>query len=361
MKNGNHRKDGEAPVLRVVSYGLEAEDVLAGVHPPVAPAVEKQARQAIRVETERVRQRYKEVECLEFRQAETREQLAGALWEKARALVTEAEQNLAACPPGSFATGLVALACFAACFGAEYVFNAAVLPWLLNLRPGSVLAVALGIAPATAPVVLHCILPRLFQLEDPAARAVAAASASRTAHRIVTVLFLLGVVVSTIGSIYLVAGCREVASILANRETVTEITAAQHQVIRWAIVALSVVLCINGALFYLYGASEVRRWWTRDAAKRGLAGLRKKSDAAREAHGATVAELAPRRAEWECVEEGAARAAEAFEARKLLQLAAMVEQPEPQLCSWARVNELLDRNARSRPAGAPELVRSVSA
>ena len=97
------------------------------------------------------------------------------------------------------------------------------------------------------------------------------------------------------------------------------------------------------------------------AAKRGLAGLRKKSDAAREAHGATVAELAPRRAEWECVEEGAARAAEAFEARKLLQLAAMVEQPEPQLCSWARVNELLDRNARSRPAGAPELVRSVSA
>jgi len=360
MKNGSQRKDGEPPTLRVISLGPDPEEVLAGVHAPVLPGVEKQAREAIRVETERVKQRHREVKGLAFRHAETREHLAGALAEKARALLAEGERALAACPPRCLAAGLVALACFAACFGAEYAFNIAVLPWLLNLRPGSALAIALGIAPATAPVVLHSILPRLFQLEDPVERAVAAASASRTAHRAVTVLFLLGVVVSTIGSIYLVAQCREVASILANRETVTEITSAQHQVISSAIVALSVVLCINGALFYLYGASEVRGWWARDAATRELARLRRECDAACELRGAALAEFASSRAEWECVEEGAAAAAAAFQARKLLQLAAMVERPEPQISSWERVNEVLDRNVRGS-SGGPALVRSASA
>ena len=361
MKIRNRQDDNKAPALRIITYGTSAEDVLAGIQPPVTPAVEKQAREAIRAEAGRVGLHYRELKYSELQQAGAREQVDGVRWERERALLAEAEQTFAACPPGAIAAGMVALACFGACFGAEYIFNVAVLPWLLNLRPGSLLAVALGVAPATAPVILHMILPRLFQFEDPVARLTAAASASRTAHRIVTVLFLLGVLVSTIGSIYLVADCREVASILANRETVTEITAAQQQVIRWAIIALSVVLCINGAFFYLFGVSEVRRWWARDTAQRRVVTQRKVVAEAHEAHAAAAADLAARRDEWERVEETAAKAAGAYEARTLLRLAELVEQPGPQVTSWARVTETLDRAAGPRPAGAMALVRSASA
>jgi hypothetical protein len=361
MKNKNRREDNAAPTLQVVTFGTGADDVLAGVHPPVAPAVEKQAREAIRLEAQRVKRHYRELKSLELHQSEAREAAAGMRREQTRTRLAEAEQTLAACAAGLVVIGLVSLACFAACFGAEYVFNAAVLPWLLGLRPGSVLAVALGLAPATAPVILDRILPRLFQLEDPVVRVTAAATASRTAQRIVTVLFLLAVVCSTLGSIYLVADCREVASILANRETVTEIGAAQQHVIRLAIVALSVVLCINGALFYLFGASEVRKWWMRDTARREAANARAADAEAYEAHTAAASDLSSKRAAWETVAEAAELAGEAQQARDLLRLAALAQPPAPPATCWDKVNETLDRGAASRPPGPLAVARQASA
>jgi hypothetical protein len=362
MKNNqDHRKDNAAPTLQLATFGAGVEDVLAGIHAPIAPAVEKQAREAIRLEAQRLKQHYRELKSAELHQSEAREATAGEIREQTRARLGEAEQALAAGAAGLLAVGLLALACFAACFGAEYVFNAAVLPWLLGLRPGSVLAVALGIAPATAPLILDRILPRLFQLEDPAARVTATATASRTAQRIVTVLFLLAVIFSTLGSIYLVADCREVASILANRDTVTEIGAAQQHVIRLAIVALSVVLCINGALFYLFGASEVRKWWMRETARQNARKARAADAEAHAAHTAAASDLDSKREAWEHVAEAAETAGEVYQARNLLRLAVLAQPAAPPATCWGRVGETLDRGGATRPAGPVAVARQASA
>lgn len=192
----------------------------------------------------------------EYRRAQADvEHLLSLKAECERALAA-AEAKLAGAAGGAWMQGAVFLLAFAACFAAEFVFNWAVLPWLLGVAPRSLLGLALAIAPATAPIILDRILARFLGVGD-AISALAGAVSVRI-RGIARGVFLAAAGVATLYSIWVLAAARAVASAVMANETALGPTPPQQDVLDLSLLLISLVLTINGALFYLFGVHDIK-------------------------------------------------------------------------------------------------------
>ena len=338
--------------VQVVTFG-PSFDVLADLQLPLNPAQEKQAREAIRIAKERMKLTVRELKLAELKRAEAEHEIAEARRRQIEDQLREAQQNLRGLPDDHVVAGTAALACFSACVVAEFAFNQQALPWLLDISPRSVIGMLLSLAPATAPLVLELVLPRLFALEDLIGHASpAVSSAIATARRILGKLFWLAVMLTTLGSLYLVAECREIAAWLMTHREVTALGDGARRTQQLTVIALSLALAVNGALFYLFGMAEVRKAWRRWRAGRRTSRLDAEASEARATSARAASDLEVKRYLWNQVDAEAERAAEAYEARELLRLFEMAGRREKPASAWQQVQQMILEQYGVRPGWA---------
>jgi hypothetical protein len=328
-------------VPQVVTFG-PSFDLFDDLRPPVSPAKESAFREALRTAKQRVADTYRGLKLAELKAAEAESEITEARWRALAERRDRERQRLEALPAGRALAGAAALGAFAACMTAEYVFNLAVLPWFLDLSPESVVAQMLAVAPATALLILELALPRLFGLEDLSGRAARAYSeAAATARRILAALFWLAVAGTTLASLYFVAKCREVATQVSVDRTVTTLSPQARDLLQHTVIVLSVVLAVNGALFYLFGRSELGKAWERRRARRRLHRLEELAEETFAAHRRAVRDLELKREASQAAEQGAQQAAEVFEARSLLRLVQMLEEHGKPASAWEKVQAMI--------------------
>jgi hypothetical protein len=233
---------------------------------------------------------------------------------------------------------------FAACFGAEFVLNWAVLPWLLSVPPRSLLGIALGIAPATAPIVLDRILVKLLGLTDTSdALSVMTGNLSRRLQLGARVVFLAMAGVATLYSIWVLSDSRAIASVVMNPDATTGVTPLQQRAIDLSLLMISMVLTVNGALFYLYGAHDIRRAWVIRQARALAATLRGALRGVSSQHAKAVEVLSTSREEWGLVDGMEKTVADTVYSHGRVIISEKIAQPPAPQAAIARVHEILGR------------------
>ncbi len=319
-------------------------DPLDHLEPPLSAGEAEEARNVIRTTRERVKRAFVELKYAQLKQAEARKRCAEEAYKKLEADLREAREKMTGLPEHHIVAGAAALASFAACMVAEFAFNQQALPWLLDIPPRSAIGVLLSLAPATAPLILDLVFPRLFALDDLLGRLPKTLSAPATAARqILAKLFWIAVMLTTLASLYLVAECREAAAWVITHKDVTALPEAVRHTQRLTVIALSLVLAVNGALFYLFGMAELRKAWRWWCLRRQAARLEKRAFAAGKELAAAETEVEVKQHCWAQAEAEAEKAADGFQACALLRLQGMLARSETTPKPWDQVQSRLLR------------------
>lgn len=214
--------------------------------------------------------------------------------------IEQTQREIDSIHPGSFVMGVVSLICFAACFAAEYVFNRAVLPWLVNVEAGTLLGVALSMAPATAPVILDRVIVTFFGIDDGWEMIRGALSpANRIARHAVRVAFMVAIGALNLYCIWLLANARGIASAIASDPLATGLTTLQQHSVNLALLMVSIAVTVDGALFYLFGLHEMRTARQLAQAKQHQAELEANEGTLEASRSAARADLVAARRHWE--------------------------------------------------------------
>jgi hypothetical protein len=263
-------------------------------------------------------------------------------------LLAAAKQRLAGLPAGGWVVGAVFIVGFGACFGSEVVFNAAILPWILGVDARSVLGMALAIAPASAPVVLDRILARLLGVADPVdALAVTSGLAARV-RSVARMMFLAVAGLATLYSIWVLADARAVASDILNDPNAVGLSMAQQHVVNLSLLLVSLVLTVNGALFYIFGVHEVKHAWSAAKVRAEVARLEGELRDINSGLSKAVPVLETARSTWEQIDELEKSVVDAFVAEGKFRIAQAMARPAPVQPAHARVREALDRRVAFR-------------
>lgn len=259
------------------------------------------------------------------------EALAQSRMEEARHQLDAAEATLTRLQQGTVAILGALLACFAACFWAEYVLNAAVVPWLLSVPRDSWLGIALSMAPATAPVVLDRVFVAVFHADDTweALRSKVLSPLNVALRGAVRYAFFAAVGALTLYEIWLLAASRGVASFLKNNGTETVITSVQQQAIDQSLIVLSVAVTVSAALFYVFGVHEWHRIRAFRAAKKAVSQMRALYDQCRNGHAAAKTERVARQRIWDEIAVLQWSVADTYVAEGLAKLAQAAATPGP--------------------------------
>src|ERR1019366_4372064 len=187
-----------------------------------------------------------------------------------------AESALESPPRGSWLVGLLAALCFAICLAASYIFNSGAVPWLVSVARDSWLGAALSLAPATAPVLLDRLGATLFDVEDTwgALKVAVFCPGSRWARWLSRSGFFITVAGIHLYTIWLLADLRDISAFLQRGGYFVTAAARQQSRIDHALLVLSLVVAVDGALFYLLGLHELRGAAARRRARREAAALR---------------------------------------------------------------------------------------
>lgn len=176
----------------------------------------------------------------------------------------EAEQNLKSLPESSILRFLLNHAGFVSCFTAEFTLTYLTLPFLFDLKQNSVLAVMLSLAPATGLVVLDVVVERFIgkpwqelhsktNLSEWQRRALTAAKA----------LFFAVMVFLNLYMVLLLAGVREesvhLQQVLLHSSFENELPQVDRELLRKAVVMLSLTITLDAALFLVVGMEHWRR------------------------------------------------------------------------------------------------------
>lgn len=337
-----------------------AEDPLKNLTAPLSEDTRQRALQLIASLTDRVRGAFRAMVFERLQTAEAEERLVKSRLEENERQITVSEEKLKPHAGGSFVKGMLSLLCFVACFLAEIVFNRAVLPWLLSISPETALGIALAVAPATAPIILDVLIKHLFDIEDPwvGLRTTVFSPSGQRARRALSILFIVAATGANLTAIWLLADCREVTSKFMGQEMTVALNPADEHKIQLAIQSLSIVLCVDGALFYLLGLHELRGWEGRRKLRRAVLVLRSKFEELQTAHSRAAAVLAVRQAEWNRVDADAQSAAHEYELRQHLRLAEIAAQRGPAQTAQQRVMENLERSLWVRSAAQLAVVQA---
>jgi hypothetical protein len=258
-------------------------------------------------------------------------------------LVAAAAERLAGLSEGGWVVGMMFIAGFVACFGAEFVFNWAILPWMLGVPPRSVLGIALAVAPATAPVVLDRILARLLGVTDSIDALASASGLTARVRSVARTIFLIVAGAATLYSIWVLADSRAIASAIMNSDTTTGLNALQQHVVDLSLLLVSLVLTVNGALFYLFGTHELKHFVVAWKARAEVARLRVLLNEITSNLAKAAPPLEAARGAWDQIDKLEKSVVETLIAHGKTKLAQAMARPEPPQPAHVRVKEILDR------------------
>ncbi|HEY1754491.1 MAG TPA: hypothetical protein VGG72_03790 [Bryobacteraceae bacterium] len=284
-------------------------------------------------------QSYRRQKHRELKEAESAVEHTSRLKTKHEGLLADAQKLVASLPGGGWVVGVVQIAGFGTCFGAEVVFNLAILPWILGVPSRSFLGMALAIAPATAPVILDKILSHLLGVGDlvdtlPSGLIGYLRSVSRVA-------FLAVAALVTLYSVWALGAARGVAGTIMNDPNATGMDGAQQHVVNLALLLVSLVLTVNGALFYLFGVHDLRRAAAMVRARAEVARLQGELTEIDSRLVKAVPVLEAGRRGWEQIEELEKSVVDAFFTNGKFRLEQVMARPVPVQPAHVRVKEIL--------------------
>jgi hypothetical protein len=277
------------------------------------PAEERQhIERLVEEESETVASAYLEKVSRELQDAIAARDSLASLRERSREDLEAAEERSREAdrePPSSWIKALIAAFCAAACFVAEFVLTWHALTWLLNVERDSPLGILLGLAPPCALAVLELVVARLF--EEPWRKLRPPYEMPRW-RRVLTVtsmvLLLTGLAWGNVHTILLLAAAREEAAKSQHLpvEDQWDESAApamiDQVVVSKAILAVSVCVTVDGAVFLLIALLESQALWRRRQARRAVAHCRAQADRVEMEHrraGGSVASLEEGRDRWD--------------------------------------------------------------
>jgi hypothetical protein len=337
-----HReKPGEGEQVPI-SY---ARDLIATIQSPLSEGELREIVSMINQESEQIAQACRQEYREKLEEVKAAEKEARSIMEQHRPKLIEAEQELRLkqTEPGNWIKAAVFIECFIACFIVEFVLTWYTLPFILSVRQFSFVGVMLAIAPTTALVILDIVLARL--IEEPWQRAQAAGSSrQRTASWLAMGAFLLALGAMNIYTVSMLAEARE-ESMKAKRnlERLTgegEIV-VDTEALNRAVLAVSICVAIDGALFYLIGMAELRRLRAWMNSRRKTDRLLAKQQYLESLHVLSEVEVAKNQALTEQIDALAETAAAHYRARHMLQVEKVKKLPRPQPSMRELANNIL--------------------
>lgn len=240
-----------------------------------------------------------------------------------RASVESDLHRQAAQPDGSWAKAVICAISVGACFAAEFVLTWHALTFMLNVDKRSLLGVLLGLAPPCALAVLELALSRLLEEPWRRLRALPQPATWRTlAMECLMAVFLVALAWGNIRTVLLLAQAREEAakSQYALLHDDTAAVEPDREVIRLAVVAVSVCVTVDGALFLLLCLVESKAILCRLRTRRQAAHLRARLEVLESQATQARAAAEIRRKNWQDGEETARLVAARFRNQCLLEL-----------------------------------------
>jgi hypothetical protein len=305
-----------------------AKTVIDSLAAPLAEAARIQLKELIDHESHSLMAAYREREYTTLHDARSDRDQALARRDQAAAdlAVAQAEaRRIEEEPAPGWTKTIIAAFCALACFAAEFTLTWQALTFVLNVPKYSVLGVLLGLAPPSALAVLEIVVLRM--IEGPWRQRLRAAGSMspwrRVAAAATMLAFLLALGWGNLHTVLLLAEAREEAAKAQYnlmREDGDELVAVNQQVINRAILAVSLCVTVDGALFLLLALEEGRALRDRGRALRRLALMRKRHDDAAAALAEAGSKLATVEKSHEALEANAQILAERFRRQCLFDL-----------------------------------------
>ena len=255
----------------------------------------------------------------------------------------------AAQPDGSWAKAVICAISVGACFAAEFVLTWHALTFMLNVDKRSLLGVLLGLAPPCALAVLELALSRL--LEEPWRKLRALPQVTWRAHVMegLMALFLVALAWGNIRTVLLLAQAREEAAktqyaLLHDDAGTVE---PDREVIRLAVVAVSVCVTVDGALFLLLCLMESKAIVCQLRTRRQSIQLRARIEVLQSAAAQARAASEIRRKNWQDGEETARLAAARFRSQCLFEIEESLDRSRLECPDELRVRAALAADRRS--------------
>ena len=296
---------------------------------------------------------YCEREYAELHEATAGRDQARARAEQTAADLVEAEsakRRTEEDPDPGWVRTLICALCALACFAAEFALTWQALTFVLNVPKHSTLGVLLGLAPPSALAVLELILLRM--IERPWQRLRHAAGMStwrRMAAAGTMLLFLTALGWGNLYTVMLLAEAREEAAKAQYnlmREDNQEVVEVDRDAINRAILAVSVCVTLDGALFLLLAFEEGNAFRDRRRARRVFRLARSSYDAATKALLEGEAKLSTVQVSMQSLEAGAQVLAERFRHQCLFEL----EQRQQRLRCDTPTEQLVEFGLRGKIA-----------
>lgn len=289
-------------VKRTVSE-KDSCQLIQELQPPVPPEQERHVIAVIALEGNAVEHASRAADARGHATAIQRRALASVVTGEAGQKLVAAEEAEKDAVEASLVQAIIFSFCSFVCLGAEFTLTLVTLPFLLNIEQWSFLGFVLALAPTTAMIVLDRVLHRL--LEDPwqRIRRVVHTAGQRIAVTAIMAVFLLGLGAGNLFTVFLLADARERATeIRLAAETTTgaeendsvapERLAEHRAIVRKAVIAVSVFVTLDGALFCLLALSEIRAFSHARRLRQLVARCRAALDAARATLGQTEVQVA---------------------------------------------------------------------
>jgi hypothetical protein len=255
-----------------------AANLLSGIKFPLRTEARESLLAIVDAECGQLRRAVTNQEYSAMRTAEVDAELATARLQAGRAALDQAKTAAdAADRRGSWLKILIWALCASACFAAEFVLSWNALCFVLNVEKLTVLGVLLGLAPPSGLAVLEVVIARLF--EDPWQELRASAASTRRALvRAAMAVLLLALAAGNGITIWHLAKAREVAvqvEAVLNRNltpdaTEKELAALDRTAIDRAVLWVSLLVSIDGAIFLLLSLGAGKEIHNRRIADREL-------------------------------------------------------------------------------------------
>jgi hypothetical protein len=234
---------------------------------PLSEAQLEDAGELIKAESRKLARDYRRQEGEKLQSAREEEKLIQKRLAETHQQLESDEKKKEAFSFGTWTRALIFLPLALVCFMAEFTLTWYTIPFILDVRQYSILGVTLAAAPSSALVILDVVIARLF--EDPwrSLRSKLTSQAwKRTGAVVLMIMLLVVVAAGNIATVVYLAEAREdAAGLRHNLEGVqTEDTVLlDNELIRRTIIAVSVLVAVDGALFLLLGLDEAGASWRR--------------------------------------------------------------------------------------------------
>jgi hypothetical protein len=259
MSNGNITVSWCVGQIDMPSAGT----LIANAEYPLTAGQHDTLQETVEAECHQLANAIRDREYASLQDSESVLDVAAQRLEMQRKCSEEARQAAAAEPAnGNWLKVAIWSLCALACFAAEFVLSWNALCYVLNVPHSSILGVLLGLAPPSALAVFEIVLARLF--EEPWQKARALAGSRRAVTAAAMYLLLSALAVGNVITIVHLAKAREealrVAREYGNPDSGDETVSVDQAAIDRAVLWVSLVVSLDGAVFLMLSLQEGVSW-----------------------------------------------------------------------------------------------------